>query len=425
MSSVAAAPAIDEFRAVVRELGCSTHSQDGEPSFEIDGLRPSCVVEPQSEDALARTLAEARIRGVTVIPVGGGRHLHIGNVPSGYDVALSTRRLTTTLEHEPDDLTATVDAGVRVGDLAATLAARGQWLPIDAPGDSTVGGIVAANTSGPLRHAHGTLRDWVIGMRIAHSDGSVSKAGGRVVKNVAGYDMHKLHVGALGTLGVITQVTFKLATMPRACAALRASFEQVRSACAFVLAARDRGLPLIVAEVLSPAEANSSRWTAVVRTAGQHVAVERSVRELTALAETHGAKSTSRSEESMQEPTFAAISHQSVELRAGVQPTQVAETIEDFRAAAGGLVLTATVCAGVVRCTADLQGQGARDFIARATRAAERQRGSLFIETAPEDVKREMDVFGPQRADWEIMMRLKREFDPTGTLSRGRFAGRI
>jgi glycolate oxidase FAD binding subunit len=393
--------------------------------FEIDGALPQSSVAPADEAALARVLFEAQRAGVSVCAVGAARHLHIGNIPASYDVAVSTARLRKTLEHEPDDLTATADAGVRIGDLQSALATRGQWLPIDAPAEATVGGVLAVNASGPLRHAYGTLRDWLIGLRVAHVDGSISKSGGRVVKNVAGYDMHKLHIGALGTLGMITQATFKLATMPPACATLRAWFGDAAPACALVLAARDRGLPLIVGEVLSPDAHAGTAWCVVLRAAGSGAAVERTMREVQSLAEKHGGKGHARSDETVDAPVRSAPARRLIGLRIGGPPAEVESTIARLRVVEPAIDVAATVAAGVVRCAADKQSDDARSLLDRATDIVNRVGGSLFIEAAPIELKRETDVFGAPRPDWAIMRRLKQEFDPSATLAPGRFAGRI
>lgn len=191
--------------------------KDGSSERAVDDRVPSALVEPASVEQVQQTLAEASNDQLYVLPAGGGRHAHLGNVPIAYDIALSTADLSQILDHEPADMTATVESGVRMVDLQSELASHGQQLPLDPPGMelATIGGLLGADVSGPLRHAYGTARDWLIGIRVAHADGSVSKAGGRVVKNVSGYDMHKLYVGSLGSLGVIVEATFKLAALPR------------------------------------------------------------------------------------------------------------------------------------------------------------------------------------------------------------------
>jgi glycolate oxidase FAD binding subunit len=144
----------------------------------------------------------------------------LGNIPARYDIALRTTKLDRVIEYEPADMTVAVEAGMTMGQLQSLLAGRGQFLPIDAPADATVGGVLAAGVSGPSRHAYGLPRDWLIGCRIVLADGTIVKGGGRVVKNVAGYDIQKLVAGSLGTLGVIAEATFSSRRCRRAGALL-------------------------------------------------------------------------------------------------------------------------------------------------------------------------------------------------------------
>src|SRR5262249_8362846 len=144
----------------------------------------------------------------------------MGGPPSRLDAVVVTRRLNRILDYQPDDMTVTVEAGVTVAELQRTLAERSQFLPLDPPlaARATLGGTVAANVSGPWRAGYGTAPDWLIGLRIAAADGQVVKGGGRVVKNVAGYDLCKLYTGSLGTLGVLYELTFKVMPRPEASA---------------------------------------------------------------------------------------------------------------------------------------------------------------------------------------------------------------
>jgi len=186
-------------------------------AFAVDGLTPQAAVAPASYEQVAEVMGYAHAEELAVIPWGGGAHIHTGNVPARYDIALSLSRLNAVVEHEPADLTTTVQAGMTLSELQGRLGAAGQLLPLDPPGGerATIGGILAANASGPWRHAFGSARDMTIGLRVVTAEGRITRAGGRVVKNVAGYDLCKLYVGSLGTLGVIVEATFKLAPLPQ------------------------------------------------------------------------------------------------------------------------------------------------------------------------------------------------------------------
>ncbi len=183
----------------------------------VDGVTPQMVCEPGSPEDLARALRWANGNGLKVTPRGGGTKLGWGNPPAGCDLVLSTARLNRVLEYAWDDMTVIVEAGCRVADLQKTLAGHGQQLALDPlwPERATIGGIISTNDSGTLRARYGSLRDLIIGITVALPDGTLAKSGGKVVKNVAGYDLAKLFTGGLGTLGVITQAIFRLHPLPR------------------------------------------------------------------------------------------------------------------------------------------------------------------------------------------------------------------
>ena len=176
-----------------------------------------------------------------------------GGIPQRYDVALDTTRLNRIVEHVAEDLTVVVQAGARLQDLQDHLARRGQYLPLDPPlpDRATIGGVLASNAGGPWRHAHGWPRDWLLGMKVALPDGSLVKSGGRVVKNVAGYDMSKLFVGSFGTLGVIVEAAFKVVPLPPARATAIAFFASPSTAVRAALALHARNLRVESLELLN------------------------------------------------------------------------------------------------------------------------------------------------------------------------------
>ena len=184
--------------------------------FAVEGRAPEAVAFPGTKEEVAAALVLAGEAGVPVTPWGGGTKMAIGSPPDRIGLVLGLTRLNRILEHEPGDLTVTVEAGLTFDSLQAELGKRGQWLSLDpAWADrATVGGILASNASGPRRHLYGTARDLVIGLTVIGADGSVVRGGGKVVKNVAGYDLPKLYIGSFGTLGVLVEATFKL--RPRA-----------------------------------------------------------------------------------------------------------------------------------------------------------------------------------------------------------------
>src|SRR6266511_272027 len=200
----------------------------------VDGVQAELVAEPASVEEASRVLAAVSRAAKKVVVVGNGSKLGLGNPPERVDLIVRTRRMDRVLEHAAGDLVVKVEAGARLADLQAALAPAGQWLALDPPEPgATVGGVVAANASGPRRLRYGTVRDLIIGITVVLADGTVAHAGGKVVKNVAGYDLAKLFCGSLGTLGLIAEATFRLHPRPAAAAVVTLEverFEQVGEA---------------------------------------------------------------------------------------------------------------------------------------------------------------------------------------------------
>src|SRR6266568_6125363 len=185
-------------------------------NYAVDGLLPRLAVIPETVEQVAQIVALANQQGLTVLSLGGGSRINLGGIPERIDVLLEMDSLTRLLEHEAPDLTCHVEAGITLAALQAQLATKGQRLALDPPGaqQATIGGILASNASGPKRLRYGTARDMVIGLHVVQASGEVARSGGRVVKNVAGYDLNKLYIGSLGTLGIIVEANFKLQPFP-------------------------------------------------------------------------------------------------------------------------------------------------------------------------------------------------------------------
>jgi glycolate oxidase FAD binding subunit len=384
----------------------------------VDGLAPRSIAEPASLDELAAALREANERGHAVVPWGAGRHMSLGNIPARYDLALRMTKLDRVIEYEPADLTITVEAGLTMSQLQSVLAEHGQFLPIDAPAEATAGGVLSAGLSGPSAHAYGLPRDGLIGCKIALADGTVVKAGGRVVKNVAGYDMQKLVVGSIGTLGVMAEATFKVAPLPPAQQTLVATFSTVDEAAAAVRAADQRSLALrAVALRLARAHVTAAFWLS-----GPQSAVERTRREL---GEVCGAALTERLEG--EAPTRWWPDHgqfadaaDAVTLRVSLLPSDVGGFCGRMRDHAGEIVAYPTTGLLLAR----LAPGGVDDivgFVEDARREAIERGGSLVMTAAPVEVKTRIDVWGPAGSAQSLMRRLKEQFDPRDTLNPGRY----
>src|SRR5215467_6169505 len=220
------------------------HVRPGAPADSVSGVQPQLILEPASESQLAAVLHLANGSKLAVIPRGGGTKLGWGNPSSRGDIILSTAGLNKIIEHAWADLTVTVEAGCTIQTLQETLAPHGQRLALDPlwPERATVGGSLATNDSGALRLRFGALRDLVIGVTIALPDGTLASSGGKVVKNVAGYDLPKLVIGAVGTLGVITRAVFRLHPIPRNSRTVSIPAQSEEEAQRLVLAIQDSRL---------------------------------------------------------------------------------------------------------------------------------------------------------------------------------------
>jgi glycolate oxidase FAD binding subunit len=195
---------------------CSAVREADPAADAVAGVVPSFVASPASTEEASALLRAAAEYGLTVVPRGAGTGLGWGMPPAGCDLVVDMRRMDQVIEHAAGDLVARVQAGATMGYLASVLASAGQQLAVDAPADATVGGVVATGTAGPRRFRYGAPRDLLIGITVVRADGVIAHSGGKVVKNVAGYDLGKLFSGSQGTLGLITEATFRLHPLPAA-----------------------------------------------------------------------------------------------------------------------------------------------------------------------------------------------------------------
>ena len=184
--------------------------------YKVDGYIPSKTISPKSPESLADLLRIASENRWNVIPFGFGNMMNIGSIPNGYDIALDLNQMPKYIQHNSEDLTVTCSSNTSFGELNLKLQEKQQWLPFDSPliNDQSVGGLLACNLPGSLNACFGYIRDYVIGMKTATPFGQITKSGGTVVKNVTGFDLTRLHIGALGTLGIITEASFKIIPLP-------------------------------------------------------------------------------------------------------------------------------------------------------------------------------------------------------------------
>jgi glycolate oxidase FAD binding subunit len=400
----------------------------------VAGVQPKLIVEPATETELAKLLKLANDAGLAVVPRGGGTKLAWGNPPQRADIVLSTARLNAIVEHAHSDLTVTVEAGCTIQLLSETLAQHNQRLALDAlwPGRATVGGILSTNDNGALRLRFGSLRDLVIGITLVLPDGTIAKSGGRVVKNVAGYDLPKLVTGALGTLGIITQATFRLHPAPQNAQTISCVVRDARETQRLLLLIQDSklahsALQVRFVESMSPQldvlfEATEAGCSAQIEQVKKLLAPASIIDSGPAVWKTR--------QELYSEAT--ANNANSALAKLSVLPTQISDTHE---------ALTTIAAVNRVRFNAVVQatGLGSVYFAGQpndiaATLKQIRARiealgGSLVIAHRPDATSGpgawEFDAWGNAGDALPLMRAVKKQFDPKSTLNPGRFVGGV
>jgi len=407
---------------------------------------PWSISIPQSADDLADALREASACGQMIVPWGAGTLQHLGQAPLPTAQPLATTALNRVLEYNPADLTITVEAGATLGAIQAALGQHGQWLPWDppAPEYATIGGLLAAAASGPLRLGYGTPRDWALGMRVALGDGRLVKSGGKVVKNVAGYDTHKLHIGALGTLGVIVEATLKVAPLPERIDSLVFTCTSQADACALAERLRERPLSPIslVAGTTAPELLPSARALLAARFAGVAAAVERQVQAALAIARSSGAELAELSTTQHQAfwRALAGLAHPAIEggqpnnmliIRAGAPVAmlpRVLEALERHAPHAAPIELAGYAGVGVAYARwylADASADRVGAALVALRSALTPLGGYAVVEAAPRELRMQLDLWGALPPTLALMRGLKAQWDPQAILNRGRYAGGI
>jgi len=393
----------------------------------ILGVQPQLALEPANEHQLADALRFANIAGLSAIPRGGGTKLGWGNPPSRADVVISTTRLNRVLEHAWADLTVTVEAGCTVQALQQTLAQHGQRLALDPlwPDKATVGGILATSDSGALRLRFGALRDLIIGVTIALPDGTLASSGGKVVKNVAGYDLPKLVTGALGTLGVITRAVFRLHPLPRQARSFSISAAIPDEAQRVVLAIQDSKLAHVALQSQFGAETPPSIDVLFEGTEAGLDAQISHLRTLCYSAQISEAPSTvwnSRQELwSFSRPEETAI------VKFGALPADLARTIELIRRAAdpSHFVWKSLIYAtGLGWLRLEGPANQLQQALTRLRSEFEKTRGSFVVLHRPATLP-SFEAWGTPGDSLALMKSIKRQLDPACTLNPNRFLGGI
>jgi glycolate oxidase FAD binding subunit len=409
--------------------------------FVVEGRTPDAAVFPGTTEEVAAVVRVAAAAGAAILPWGGGTAVAAGEPPPRAGIVLGLRRLARLLEHEPGDLTATVEAGITLAKMQEALRGRGQWLSLDPPDAerATVGGIIAANASGARRHLYGTVRDLLIGVTVVTAEGVVVRGGGKVVKNVAGYDLPKLFVGSWGTLGIVVDATFKLRPVPDDERLLAVRFDRLKDcgAAARALLGGDlipNAVDIVDAAAGAPLGVGGEA-VLLVGFDGLREQVNWQVAEFTAFVGSLGGRDVVALPAGTW-PRLATLARDAIDSPAAlmsfaVLPTLVTETMEQGAQAARqrGLASAWAAHAGVGTITAALLA--GRDTAAVATvltewrSMAESGGGHAMLTWAPLAVKSQVPVWSDAGAAGRIMQRIKAQLDPHNVLNPGRFVAGI
>lgn len=394
-------------------------------------LTPEAVVYPTSEAELSAVMACAHEHRWRVIPCGSGSKLAWGGVGSGVDLVVSTARLNQVIDHAVGDMTLTAWSGAKLADLAPRLAQHNQFLAVDPayPERATLGGIVATADTGSLRQRYGGLRDMLIGISFVRYDGAIAKAGGRVVKNVAGYDLMKLLTGSYGTLGVISQLTFRLypgQDTSKTVVVAGAAGEME----ALVSALRLSPLTPAALDILSPALANHlgyEGFALIARFQSIAPGVDEQVEAL--LAMVGPALSAQVLQGAEDEQVWARVGaalfpqfkeqNEAIVAKVGLPPARAVAWLDQLPS--GSL---ARIHGGSGIGTVSLAAATA-DMVNELRRGCTTNQGYFTLLEAPLSLKKSVDVWGYSGNALSVMQAIKAQFDPHNCLSPGRFVGGI
>ncbi len=413
-------------------------------SLALGARTPRSVDEPADAAAVAALLKTCSAAGEAAVIVGGGTLQGIGNAPARYDRAIVMRRLDRIATYDPRDLTIGIEAGMTIAAVSARLAEERQFIPFDVPRphEATVGGTLAAGWSGPRRAAYGALRDLVIGSTAALADGSLATAGGMVVKNVTGYDMSKLYVGSLGTLGAIVRANFK--TLPRA------------AMCRLAIAplspdVEERAIAALATVTVEPSAALVVRGFAgntptvhdedvrlIVLFEGSAATVDRATRELRSQLGAAGIAQTRLADGAHAERAFQAtidatiepLADRSITYRARGIPTAAWARMDSVYAHVERLDLGADAIADLRTGDVYVRVSGATHATLEARLAdvdatVRRVLSRATLLAGEPSLRAQLDAWGPPPATIATMRTLKNRFDPAGTLAPGRYVGGI
>src|SRR5580704_3215847 len=406
---------------------------DGTAADAVAGVVPSFVASPSSTAEVAALLRAAAQAGLAVVPRGAGTGLSWGAPPSRCDLVVDLRSLDQVLEHAAGDLVARVQAGATIGQLSVALGSAGQQLALDVPAEATVGGVVATGTAGPRRYRYGAPRDLLIGITMVRADGVVAHAGGKVVKNVAGYDLGKLFSGSQGTLGLITEATFRLHPRPTAVAWVTADYGPSALAGVASAVASAAGSALVPSAVELAWSAEFLRMGVLLEGTESGI-TERAGRMAELVASAGGTPIVARSEVPFRWwDMVPAAGAPAVVVRVTFWVSRLAGVLEALAAAGASAgvepVVSGSAGAGVLYACLEpgVSDEDAARFVlvlrdALAVPAGSGPRGSVAVLAAPPAVMTDAGAYGPVPGA-ALMRAIKDQFDPGHRMFPGRLGG--
>ena len=416
------AQTLDALRAIVVE----GNVREGAPSDNVCGVTPELHIEPANEAELARVLQYANQHGIGVLPRGAGTKADWGISPKSIDLMVSTAKFSRILEHAPGDMTVTVQSGATISHLQNALLEHRQRLALDPlwPDRATVGGVIATNDTGALRIRYGSVRDLIIGLTVVLPDGIIAMSGGKVVKNVAGYDLPKLMTGALGTLGFITRAVFRLHPLSESSRTLTFAFIDRERANEFMLAITDSA---VVPTGLQLRTGSTGETFVDTRIDGIAAGIEAQTNAVLKLA--RDAKPSEPKSDPWQAREELWNNSDSVIIcKLSMLPAQLGSTAEFAREelsnnADWSLLMHSTGLA-CLRVDAPDCTQLA-DFVSSIRAFLAPTGGTAVLLKAPAALRQRVDVWGDPGTALPLMKRIKHQFDPHGILNLGRFVGGI
>jgi glycolate oxidase FAD binding subunit len=407
------------------------HAREATEEDVVDGVAPSFVAEPGSTEEISELMKLASEEGLVAATRGSGTKMDLGNPPRDLDLIVSTTRMNEVIEHTPGDQVVRIQAGLKLQDLQEQLAGADQMLGIDPPetrAGATVGGIVAANSSGPRRYSYGTVRDLIIGITVVLPDGTIAKAGGKVVKNVAGYDLSKLFTGSLGTLGVIATCNFRLHPKPEAARTVAVELSDTLSA--------GQAAQAIVHAQLVPS-AVELHWSEEqkllsVLIEGIPPGVEAQAETASYLLKGFGEVRTLSDEEvgDLGPLDPPGVGNEEVAIQISAPPAELTGVLDSALGATErkGVTPRITGHAGTGTTYVALSGgdEEARVQVVEELREIwVRRGGSVVVRQASPSIKSRLEAWGPAGDYLGLLRRVKDKFDPGGNLNPGRFVGGI